>query len=408
MKQNTLKHKRTIASSDFCPGTARRDKIEQLLPDMRMTVHKFTARQRPTRRQDIAIFPLFSEFGSETLAPVYCIPKLMQQRYRGKYSVVAGWYGRAHLYKHLVDEFWELGEEHQTLREYCRAFHHSSRNLDILTKKIGKAGTVVPIGEISNVAVYPILTSCPVTVNNFLCKGQMVSDDTEQICTKCGVTFPAAGLFSNVQKAKKSAVWLPEPSAEKLAYVERFLSPRSVGITVRSRKCYGRNLPASFYESLIALLKQIGYSPVWLGEKATTLECPCPDVLDFSRMPEANDLELTMALVSKLELTIQFWTASTRLAGLVGTPFLLFESPDQLWDKGQEGYRLNLCSKGPKKIVAAHYLNVLNNPAYALEVVAQALEQMYNKDYSIMVGQVEDPKKVEELILTNNCRVGFC
>jgi hypothetical protein len=43
--------------------------------------------------------------------------------------------------------------------------------------------------------------------------------------------------------------------------------------------------------------------------------------MDFSRLPEARDLELTLAIISQLQFTVQFWTASTRLAAMVGTPF---------------------------------------------------------------------------------------
>ena len=65
------------------------------------------------------------------------------------------------------------------------------------------------------------------------------------------------------------------------------------------------------------------YNPIWLGEKQSTLACPVSDVVDMTRKPEARDLELTLAIVSQLEFTIQFWTASTRLSALVGTPYLV-------------------------------------------------------------------------------------
>ena len=66
-------------------------------------------------------------------------------------------------------------------------------------------------------------------------------------------------------------------------------------------------------------------------------------------MPNARDLEQTLAIVCGCEFPVQFWTASTRLAGVMGVPYLLFESPDQIWGQGQEGYRRNLCDLWAKQ-----------------------------------------------------------
>jgi hypothetical protein len=41
--------------------------------------------------------------------------------------------------------------------------------------------------------------------------------------------------------------------------------------------------------------------------------------------------------MTNLQFTIQFWTASTRLASMMGVPWILFESPDQIAGNGQEG-----------------------------------------------------------------------
>lgn len=407
MQQTKIKQKTRIKTSSFEPGTAKRKSAEEKLSEIKFTVHKFTCRPKPKNNKDIVIFPVFSEFGSETLIPLYCIPKLMQRRYCGKYSIVMGWHGRAYLYKHLVDEFWELNEEYQYLREYCRAFHHDSKNLKELAEQAAETGQVVSIGEVGNLAVYPALQECPALVNQLQCKGHILPGDQSQLCTKCGVSFPAPGLFSDVKKYKQRVVWPPPPAQEKLSLAAGYLKPRSVGIVGRGRKCYGRNLDADFYRRLIGLLESLGYSPIWLGEKATTIPCPCPHVLDFSRTEESRDLELTLALVSQLSFTIQFWTASTRLAGLVGTPFLLFESPDQVWGQGQEGFRLNLCSRGPKKIVAAQFINVLEDQDTALEIVKQAVSEMEKDNYQTIIGQVENVDEIQKLISNNDARVGF-
>jgi hypothetical protein len=99
-----------------------------------------------------------------------------------------------------------------------------------------------------------------------------------------------------------------------------------------------------------------------------------------------------------MEFTIQFWTASTRLAGAVGTPFILFESPDQIWGNGQEGMRLHLTSKGPKKLVIAHYRSVLEDNTKALEIAEAAIRDVGDGDYSTILGMVEDENAIRNMM----------
>jgi hypothetical protein len=126
----------------------------------------------------------------------------------------------------------------------------------------------------------------------------------------------------------------------------------------------------------------MGYHPVWLGEKTSIHPCPFPRILDFSSMPEANDLECTLGLVSHLKFTIQFWTASTRLAGLVGVPFIIFESPDQIIGAGHEGLRLELCTRGEKKLVLSHFNDIANDHNTAFPLVRRAVREIENGNYS--------------------------
>ena len=362
--------------------------MESIIKEIKLKVHKFNNRNKPTRRQNIVIFPCFSEFGTEVLGTLYCIPKLMQQRYSGKYSIAIGWHGRKFLYKNLVDEFWELDEEHQWLRKYCRAFHHHSKNLFRIEKNVCRMGHLVSALELGTPATYPKLEKCLV-VN---CGGGIISSDTEQKCDKCGVMFSPMGLFENPIHYKKDVIW-PTISEEKKSYYAKYLKPNSVGITARNRDAYGRNLPADFYKRLIKTLEDKGYNPVWLGEKQTILPCPS-DILDFSITEDAKDLENTLALVSQLKFTIQFWTASTRLAGLVGTPYILFESPDQVYGgnltPGHEGFRMYLCTKGEKKLVMAHYKSVLENYDAAFNLVERAIEEVEAGNYKDIAGMVSN------------------
>lgn len=183
-----------------------------------------------------------------------------------------------------------------------------------------------------------------------------------------------------------------------MAWAKRLLPPNCVGIFARNRTTYGRNLDADFYINLIRSLERQGYAVVWLGERQTTLPCPLPHVLDFSNYDEARDIQKTLSIISQLRFTIQFWTASTRLSGMVGTPFILFESPEQIYaslsgtNPAQEGKRLELTSFGPKKIVIAHYKNVVDNPQLALKVLEQAVEELESGNYEDIIGLVENPE----------------
>ncbi len=330
---------------------------EPVLTNIKFKIYKFNNRPRPKNPDNTIFLTMWNEFGSETVGIVYCIPKLLQTKYQGKYSIALGWAGREYLYRHLVDEFWEITDEYQFLREYCRAFHHSSRNLKKLDKKLD--GHVVPISELGNIAVLD--------------------------------------LFSNVKAAKKTAVWVPTPKID----VSKYIKPNSVAICARKRMTYGRNLQPEFYKNLIYLLESKGYNPIWLGEKVSTMPCPVDHILDFSRMEESKDLETTLAIVAKLKFTIQFYTASTRLAGLVGTPFIIFESPTSL-SGGQEGFRLELCSKGDYKIVISHFWSLFNDNKAGLDLVKRSITEIENNNFDTIVGQVENKLAVESLVKEKN------
>lgn len=162
-----------------------------------------------------------------------------------------------------------------------------------------------------------------------------------------------------------------------------------VGITARNRRCYGRNLDVSFYERLVEQLKDLGYHPVWLGEKATSHPCPA-GITNFMDSEHALDLEKTLLLVSKMEFTIQFYTASSRLAALAGTPYILVESPDQLFSGGQEGIRLELCTKGNKKLIISHFKDISENYDKGLGLVNKAILEIQQDNYDdIVIGNLD-------------------
>lgn len=370
-----------------------------MIENLKFRVIKTSPRPKPGK-ENIIILPMFSEFGCETLAVLYCIPKMLRERYQGKYVIAMGWHGREFFYRHLVDEYWELDKKHQWLRTYCRAFHHDSKNLTKFERKAKDYGNVVNIGEIAGEAVYPLLDKCPA------CGGKITQRKTQH-CEKCRRVYGQPGFFNNLRGAKKDVCWTPEPSEEAFSRVKDFLPEKAVGITARNRKTYGRNLPVIFYERLIHLVEDCGYNPVWLGERATTHPCPYKRIPDFSSSELSDDLENTLALVSKLNFTVQLYTASSRLAAMVGTPYIIVESPDQIWGVGQEGIRLNLMSKNNKrKLIACQFLDSFNKQDELLKLIENGIEDIEKEDYSDIMGLMSSKVLGKFLQNVNADRIG--
>jgi hypothetical protein len=306
-----------------------------------------------------------------------------------------GWHGREYFYRHLVDEYWELKEEHMWLRDYTKAFHHNSKNLTKIEEEASKYGDVIPSAVLGKYAVANFCKTCGM----FWHEWRKRTD----CCPKCESTFIVRSIFTDIGEYRPQACHMPRPSDEMQEWARSILKPRSVGIFARGRKTYGRNLQPEFYVKLIKQLEDRGYNVIWLGEKQSTQPCPVDHVVDFSRMPESRDLEKTLAIICNLEFTVQFWTASTRLAGMMGVPFLLFESPEQICVSysglcgAQEGKRLELTSFGPKKVVLSHFHNVYDDNDAALDLVARAVGEMEEGNYDQMIGMVEDEWFVHKL-----------
>lgn len=382
------------------PGDKSPISKEEISEEVGFKKHKFSLRPRPADKSRINVICCFSEFGCETVGALYCIPRITRDR-PGDYRIVVGWKGREYLYRHLADEFWEMDERHMWLREYARAFHHESRNLHRVEESLKEYGRVVPSAYLGKVLISAKCFGCRLFYNTVYAEGRY---DKGQ-CPRCGSSDVLPPIIGDVAYWKPRAVRLPPPSAEKMEFAGRFVGGRPVGVFARARKCYGRNLQPEFYEGLVSLLRGRGYEPVWLGERESTLACPVPDVVDFSRMEESRDLETTLAIVSRCEFTVQFWTASTRLAGLMGVPYLLFESPDQIWGAGQEGIRRNLCDFGRRKLSINHYLNVYGDNAAGLRVVEECVGEMEAGNWEDHMGLV-DRSVVEAMKRDNSRRIG--
>jgi predicted Zn-ribbon and HTH transcriptional regulator len=357
---------------------------EPTIQKVTFTEWKFSKRSRPNKK-DVLIISCFGEFGCETIGVMYSIPAVMAAN-SDKYIIVMGWYGRAYLYRHLVDEFWEIGEEFQWLREYARAFYHTSKNLQKIEEQAAQHGKVMSSRELAR---YVVGNTCKD------CGGIWGGEIAEKLkCKYCKSENVESCLFANIARWKKRAVRIPEPSQEKMLAASQYVTDHNmVGVFARGRVCYGRNLQPEFYKNLVYTLRDMGYEPIWLGEKQSTQACPVGDVLDFSRMPESRDLELTVAIISKLKYTIQYWTASTRLASIVETPYLLFESPDQIFGRGQEGYRRELFDFGKRKLAVCHFLNVYNNNSAGIDLTKRCVSEMSVGNYDDVFALLE----VEEI-----------
>lgn len=391
-----------MALAIFTETHAHKDP-EPLLESVKFKVHKLNHRPRPTKRNRIKIIGCFSEFGCETLGVLYCIPRLLR-RFPGSYVIAMGWHGREYFYRHLVDEYWELDEEYMWLRDTTKAFHHESKNLDHIEKEASLYGDVIPSSVLGKYAVANFCRTCGM----FWHEWRKRTD----CCPKCKSTVLVRSIFTDIAGYRPNVHPVPRPSEEMLEWAKGFLPPNSVGLFARGRKTYGRNLQPEFYTRLIKQLEDRGYNIVWLGEKQSTQSCPVDHVLDFTGMPEARDLERTLAIICNLKFTVQFWTASTRLAGMMGVPFLLFESPEQICTSysglcgAQEGKRLELTSFGPKKVVLSHFRSVYDDNDTALKLVDKAVGEMEEGNYEQMVGMVEDKwfvdilKKEHEEMLT--------
>lgn len=362
---------------------------EEKIPEANFVVHKFNNRPRP-EKDKMLIICCFSEFGCETIGSMYCIPRILQSL-PGYYSVVVGWHGREYLYKHLVDEFWELGEEHQHLRDYVYAFGYTSKNLFRIEQEMKGYGKVVPTSYMGNILVGNFC-------KNPECRYVLQSWAWVEKCPKCGNTDNFThSMLSDHQFNKKFAVKPPHPSKEKLDWAREKVGNKAVAVFARGRKTYGRNLPSEFYVDLLKSLESKGYTPIWLGEKQSIQKCPLDHIYDFSSDERSRDLETTLAIICNCEFTVQFWTASTRLAGMVGTPWLLFETPDQIYAK-QEGVRQAISTFGKKKLCLSDFKKVYDNPKEALALFEKCVKEMEEENYEDVIGMVENEEALIGLI----------
>lgn len=344
---------------------------------------------KKTQCDTIFIFCLV-EFGCEFLIPHYLMSAVCSAN-QGKKIVVIGWYGREFLYKHLCDEFWELDENYMWLRETSRALHHNSKTIKKLELLLKQYGTVYPSYKFGNALLEAVCLKCG---------AKFGSKNVKNVCSLCLGTEINQSFFAQKEKSKENFKPLPQISWSALEFAKKYEKPNMVGIFARKRTAYGRNLDEHFYKNLINELKKRNFNCVWLGEKQSILQCPDPEILDFSNMPESRNLEYSIAIVSKCVFTIQMWTASTRLSLEANTPFMLVESPDQIYGNGQEGIRLELLNKNntPNIMLLCNYEKVVSNIGSFSNLILENIKKMEKKEYGTFIGMVDDEEYVQGMM----------
>lgn len=350
--------------------------------------HKHLYNEKPNK-EILFIFCLV-EFGCELLIPHYLLPPIRRAN-KDKKIVIIGWQGRDYLYKHLCDEFWELDEKHMWLRDMVRALHHNSKTIKKLELLLKKEGSVLPSFKFGNALLEATCLKCDTKFG---------SKNSKQVCPHCFSSDIKQSFFAQKEKAKDKYEPLPEISQDALDYANSVSKPNMVAIFARNRISYGRNLSTCFYKDLIENLKNKNYNCVWFGEKQSILPCPDSSILDFSAQPEAKNLEFTIALLKKCQFSIQMWTASTRLSIEANIPYLIIESPDQLFGNGQEGIRLELLNvrNTPSKVLLCNYNKVINNIEQFHSCILQNIDDLENKNYGVSIGMVDDEDYVQNLI----------
>lgn len=359
-------------------------KKENIIKDVLLKIYKFNTKVKPNK-DDIIIICCFSEFGCEVVGCMYSIPQIIK-KYPDKYKIVVGWYGRSFLYSHLVDEFWELDEQFMFLKDFSRAFHHISRNLKNIENKLRQYGNVIFSSHLGRLCVSSYCKDCGFNWSiNSLQKIKYKKD----ICPECSSKNVYLPVFYDIDDWKSKSTRISQPSFYKLEKARSLIKKPCVGIFARNRNCYGRNFNINFYIKVIELIKNMGYNIIWLGEKCSVFPCPVDDILDFSRSEYSDDLEFILSLVKNCEFTVQFWTASTRLSSIVGVPYILFETPEQIYGEfGHEGIRRRLCDFSPSKLVLSHFESACSNQDRTISLLKKSIEELTNNNYCDIIGDV--------------------
>ncbi len=329
------------------------------------------------------------EFGCELFLPHYFLKKLRTQYSESKMVVIA-WAGRSFLYKNFADEVWEIKDNYMWLRETVRAFLHVSKNIKKLENHLRTYGDIFPSSKFGNMVLENKCNKCQAAFGS----------DKKILCPMCHESDVRLSMFADLNNAKNNFNPISYEDENIKLWAKRNMPQNAIAIFARNRKTYGRNLPKLFYINLIDRLIQHGYNPVWFGEKQSSMPCPNESIFDFSKLPEAKNLQYTLCCLETCAASFQAWTASTRLSQIANIPYVLVETPDQIYGRGHEGKRLFLFSNdlSKQKIVLCNYNKTMENQSMFLTLCEKSiLQHIEDKDNSDILGLVDNEDQAKLL-----------
>lgn len=310
----------------------------------------------------------FGEFGCETILPTFLIPRI-NSNFPEHRKIVVGWAGREYLYRHLCDEYWELDSKYMLLKDHSYAFENVSKEFNSLFRRLSPIGNIIDGTKIGKMCVTAKCQKC-----NF----NFAVDRGDVYCPSCYDSQISKSLLQGVKSYKNYIQPLSSIKKELVEFAEKYIPENTVALFARNRKTYGRNLPTEHYDKIIDMLLSKGYNVVLLGENVSSHNLKNDKIINFMNHELAGNLEAAFAIVDRCVFSLQFYTASTRISSILGKPFILFESVDQIYGRGQEGLRLSLMTKNynNKKLVLANYVDVLENCDESVELAEKAIHQL--------------------------------
>jgi hypothetical protein len=80
---------------------------------------------------------------------------------------------------------------------------------------------------------------------------------------------------------------------------------------------------------------------------------------------------------------------------MVKTPWILFESADQLVGHGQEGMRVILTTDyDKKKIVIANFFKLTNDEDQGIKVAKEAIQELISGNFETKIAMIDNPDMV--------------
>jgi len=310
----------------------------------------------------------FGEFGCEALLPSFLIPRVNNNfpEYR---KIVVGWSNREYFYRELCDEYWELDPKYMSLKDYSYAFESTAVEILSIYKRLTSIGVVIDGTKIGKLCVRAKCKKCAF---------EFEIDRGDIYCPKCYSENIEKSLFQGSSIYRKYAVPLPDIDKRYTDFANEYIPENTVALFARNRKTYKRNLSIEHYEKLINMITSLGYNIVLLGENVSSYNLKNNKIINFMDHELAGNLEAAFAIVNRCVFSLQFFTASSRISSMLGKPFILFESIDQIYGRGQEGIRLSLMTKNynNKKIVLANFSDVFENIDESIELASKAIHEL--------------------------------